>query len=105
MMFVRETFCQSGNAFVLRQHLLNTTRQRLQTVNDLLLNRRIKAFQTGQFRHQHQQNGQLSGKCLRGGHTDFSTGIGHHRQVGFAHQRRSWYVTDSQRSQIAQLFR
>ncbi len=105
MVFVRETFRQSSNALVLRQHLLNTTRQRLQTVNDLLLNRRIQAFQTRQFRHQHQQNSQLGGKCLRGGHTDFGTGIGHHRQVRFTHQRGARNVTDSQRSQIAQLFR
>ena len=29
MVFIRESFSQSGNAFVLRQHLLNTARQRL----------------------------------------------------------------------------
>ncbi len=62
MMLVGEIFRQRFNAFVLREHLLNTARQCLQTVNDVVLNRRILAFQTSQFRHQHQQNRQLGGE-------------------------------------------
>ena len=57
VMFVREIFCQGFNAFVLRQHLLNTVRQRLQTMHDIMFNGGIQTFQARQFRHQHQQHG------------------------------------------------
>ncbi|GCH45832.1 hypothetical protein BvCmsJ49A_03108 [Escherichia coli] len=56
VMFVREIFCQRFNAFVLRQHLLNTARQRLQTMHDVMFNGGIQTFQARQFRHQHQQH-------------------------------------------------
>ena len=86
-MFVGEIFRQRFNAFVLRQHLFNTARQRLQAVNDVVLNGRIFTFQTRQLRHQHQQNGQLSGKRFGRGHTDFGARFGHQRQIGLTHQR------------------
>ena len=56
-MFVREIFRQRLNAFVLRQHLLDTARQRLKAMHNVVFNGGIQTFQTRQFRHQHQQNG------------------------------------------------
>ena len=104
-MFVREIFCQCFNAFVLRQHLLNTARQRLQTMHDVMFNGGIQTFQARQLRHQHQQHSKLSGECFSGRHANFRTGIGHQRQIGFAHQRRTRNVTDCQRTKVTQLFR
>ena len=57
VMFVREIFRQRLNAFVLRQHLLDTARQRLKAMHNVVFNGGIQTFQTRQFRHQHQQNG------------------------------------------------
>ncbi len=105
VMFVREIFSQRLNAFVLRQHLLNTARQRLKAMHDVVFNGSILAFQTRQFRHQHQQNGQLSSKRFGGSHADFGTRFGHQRQIGFTYQRRARHVTNGQRAEVTQFFR
>ena len=86
VVFVREVLSQRLNTLVLRKHLLNAARQRLQTMHDIMFNRRILAFESRQFRHQHQQNGQLRREGFSRGDADFRPGVGHHRQIGLTHQ-------------------
>ncbi len=105
MMLVGEIFRQRFNHLILRQHLLDTARQRLQRVNDILFNLRVRTFQTTNFRHQHQQYGELGGESFGRSHADFRASLSHERQIGFTHQRRTRHVADGQRAQIAQLFR
>ena len=86
VMFIREILSQRLNALVLREHLLNAVRQRLQAMHDIVFNRGILALKTRQFRHQHQQNGQLRSEGFSRSDADFRPGIGHHRQIGLPHQ-------------------
>ena len=57
MVLIRETLRQLLNTLVLGEHLLDTVRQGLKAVHDIMLDRRILTFQSRQLRHQHQQHG------------------------------------------------
>ncbi|MNV67852.1 hypothetical protein D3C71_1606660 [compost metagenome] len=105
VVLVGEALRQRFNAFVQRQHLFDTRRQRLQAVYDFMLNAFRHAFQSAQTRHQHQQHRQLGGEGLGRGHANFGPGLGHQRQIGFTHQRRTGHVTHRQRTEVAQFLR
>ena len=105
VVFVREILSQRFDTLILRKHLLNAARQRLQAMHDLVFDSGVLAFEARQFRHQHQQNGQLRSEGFGRGDADFRSGVGHHRQIGFTHQRGTRHITNRQRAQIAQLFR
>ncbi len=104
VVLLREVLCQRFNTFVLGEHLLDTVRQRLQAMHDILLDRGIQTLQAAQLRHQHQQHGELGGEGFGRRHTDLCASVGHQRQIGFTYQRGARHVTDRQRTEVAQLF-
>jgi hypothetical protein len=87
------------------QRHLHLARQGFELFNERPLLLPVHAVAPREREGEQAQGDQLGGEGLGGGHADLGAGAGHHRHVGFPHQRAFRHVADAQAAQVAHLLR